>query len=69
MKNTKLLSSLIMAGLVLGGASVGLAQRPGIMRMVNKPAPEFSLALFSGGKVELKDYRGKAVVLNFWHSA
>lgn len=68
MKSTKRLSILIMAGLVLGGASVGLAQRPGIMRMVNKPAPEFSISLFSGGKVELKDFRGQVVVLNFWHS-
>lgn len=68
MRNTRLLSNLVVASLVLGGASVGLAQRPGIMRMVNKPAPEFSLTLFSGGKVELKNYRGKVVVLNFWHS-
>lgn len=68
MKNTKCLSSLIVAGLVLGGVSVSLAQRPGIMQMVNKPAPDFSLSLFSGGKVQLKDFRGKVVVVNFWHS-
>jgi peroxiredoxin len=37
--------------------------------MVNKPAPEFNLALLSEGKVELKDFRGRVVVLNFWHSA
>jgi peroxiredoxin len=37
--------------------------------MVDKPAPDFSLTLFSGEKVELKDFRGKVVVLNFWHSA
>lgn len=29
-------------------------------------APDFELATLDGGKVKLSDYRGKAVVLNFW---
>ena len=71
------LSSLMVAGLLCGGVPVTLAQSPsgpvrlppGLVKMVDKPAPDFSLTLFSGEKVELKDFRGKVVVLNFWHSA
>ncbi len=68
MKNAKFLLSLLVAGLVLGGASVGLAQQSEIMQMVNKPAPDFSLKLFSGGKAALKDFQGQVVVVNFWNS-
>ncbi len=72
-----LVSCLIVAGLLWGGVPVTLAQSPsgpvrlppGLVKMVDKPAPDFSLTLFSGEKVELKDFRGKVVVLNFWHSA
>jgi peroxiredoxin len=31
-----------------------------------KPAPDFALKDLSGNTVHLSDYRGKAVVLNFW---
>jgi len=30
------------------------------------PAPDFSLLTLDGKKVKLSDYRGKAVLLNFW---
>ena len=30
------------------------------------PAPDFELASLDGRKVKLSDYRGKAVLLNFW---
>jgi cytochrome oxidase Cu insertion factor (SCO1/SenC/PrrC family) len=71
------LSSLLVAGLLWGGVPVALAQSPsgpvrlppGLVKMVDKPAPDFSLTLFSGEKVKLKDFRGTVVVLNFWHSA
>lgn len=32
-----------------------------------KPAPPLRLASFDGTKVSLADYRGKAVLVNFWH--
>jgi cytochrome oxidase Cu insertion factor (SCO1/SenC/PrrC family) len=71
------LSSLLVAGLLWGGVPVALAQSPsgpvrlppGLVKMVDKPAPDFRLTLFSGEKVKLKDFRGMVVVLNFWHSA
>ena len=61
--------SLVCLLWVWAGVPVGLAQvAPAHRQMVNKPAPDFTLRLFSGKKVELKDYRGKVLVLNFWHS-
>jgi peroxiredoxin len=32
----------------------------------NRLAPSFELPALDGGKVRLSDYRGKAVILNFW---
>ena len=36
--------------------------------LVARPAPHFTLSLFDGSTIQLGDYRGKAVVLNFWAS-
>ncbi len=33
---------------------------------VEKPAPDFTLETPTGEKLSLKDFRGKAVLLNFW---
>ena len=35
---------------------------------VGRPAPDFTLPLFSGGTVSLHNFRGKPLVLNFWAS-
>jgi len=35
---------------------------------VGRPAPDFTLSLFSGGTLTLHRLRGKPVVLNFWAS-
>jgi cytochrome c biogenesis protein CcmG/thiol:disulfide interchange protein DsbE len=35
---------------------------------VGEQAPNFSLRTLDGGRVELSDFRGKPVVLNFWAS-
>jgi thiol-disulfide isomerase/thioredoxin len=34
--------------------------------LVGNPAPQFSLEDLSGRKVSLADYKGKAVLINFW---
>jgi thiol-disulfide isomerase/thioredoxin len=35
-------------------------------KLLNQPAPDFSLAALDGKTQKLSDYRGKAVLLNFW---
>jgi thiol-disulfide isomerase/thioredoxin len=35
-------------------------------QMKGKPAPDFSLKTLDGREVKLSDYRGKAVLVNFW---
>jgi peroxiredoxin len=34
--------------------------------LIGKPAPQFSLEDLSGKKVSLEDYKGKALLINFW---
>lgn len=38
----------------------------GALAEVGKPAPDFELSTLDGKSVHLSDYRGQAVVLNFW---
>jgi cytochrome c biogenesis protein CcmG/thiol:disulfide interchange protein DsbE len=35
-------------------------------KLLNQPAPDFALAALDGKTLRLSDYRGKAVLLNFW---
>lgn len=35
-------------------------------KLQGKPAPDFTLASLDGGTLKLSDFRGKAVLLNFW---
>ncbi|HVJ08212.1 MAG TPA: TlpA disulfide reductase family protein [Acidisarcina sp.] len=37
-----------------------------VSQLQGKPAPNFTLSDLNGKKVSLADYRGKAVLLNFW---
>ena len=50
------------AELVAGAGDPQAALNP----MIGKPAPAFSLEDLSGKKVSLADYKGKAVLVNFW---
>lgn len=56
--------------LVPGGNSEGLAHSgPDVVDGINlrgKPAPGFSLTSLDGKKISLSDYKGKAVLVNFW---
>lgn len=53
----------VVLGLALVTATAMAAAPP-----VGKPAPAFTLRLFDGRQVALKDSLGKPVVINFWHS-
>lgn len=37
-----------------------------IFMLLDKPAPEFTLEDLNGKKVSLSDYKGKALLINFW---
>src|SRR6202795_857991 len=39
---------------------------PGTAQMQSGPAPDFALQSLDGKTLHLSDFRGKAVVLNFW---
>jgi cytochrome c biogenesis protein CcmG/thiol:disulfide interchange protein DsbE len=38
----------------------------GSNKLLNQPAPDFTLSSLDGKTLKLSDYRGKAVLLNFW---
>ena len=65
-----LAATLAVAGL-LGLLYFGLTTnriQTGVMPRANALAPGFSLQTFEGKTVSLADFRGHAVVLNFWSS-
>jgi peroxiredoxin len=50
-----------------GGEEADLFQKVGAKQMkVKKMAPNFSLEDLNGQKVELKNFKGKVIFLNFW---
>lgn len=54
---------------ILGAATVAAAcahAASAHLNLVGKRAPEFARTDFSGHPVDLADYRGKVVLLNFW---
>jgi len=59
------LASVEKAELVADGAGTGDLPHF-VSPLMNHPAPNFTLQDLSGKKVSLADYRGKAVLINFW---
>lgn len=57
-------SLMLVFGFHMARSSRKAAGGPGDMK--GKPAPEFSLQSLEGKTVSLSDFRGKAVLLNFW---
>lgn len=62
----RMLCVLVVAGLVWGAGPVGSVGARSPQVAVEKPAPDFTLTLLSGEKVQLAGFRGKVVLLNFW---
>lgn len=50
------------------GLVFGLARESAAVPSPGQAAPDFTLTLLDGKVVTLKDFRGKPVLLNFWHS-
>ncbi len=57
---------VIAIGIVLG--LVVRAHAAALPVGLGQTAPDFTLGLLDGRQVTLKDFRGTAVVLNFWQS-
>ena len=74
MKHWKIVFSTLFAILLLlgflslaDGGEADLFQKVGAKQMkVKKMAPNFSLEDLNGQKVELKNFKGKVIFLNFW---
>jgi peroxiredoxin len=63
---------LVVAGMIYLGARISRSQKAGLEPptaaevAVGQPAPEFQLKTLDGKTAKLSDYKGKAVLLNFW---
>lgn len=63
----------LAVGIAVAGLAIFLALRvdsaPTFVGIkLGKPAPAFDLPTLDGGRVSLRDLRGKTVVVNFWNS-
>jgi peroxiredoxin len=57
--------ALVVASMLYIG--VRRSRRPGALRLTQStPAPDFTLESLDGKNMRLSDFRGKAVLLNFW---
>ncbi|MFL6300963.1 MAG: TlpA family protein disulfide reductase [Terriglobales bacterium] len=63
---------LLVAGMIYLGARISRNQKVGLeppeapQVAAGNPAPEFELKTLDGKTAKLSDYKGKAVLLNFW---
>jgi len=58
--------AVIAVMLVVGLKSARHRQGPPVAQLKGGAAPDFTLQTLDGNTVHLSDYRGKAVLLNFW---
>ncbi len=62
-------SLALLAGVLALALALGLQlSRRNAGRPLSEPAPDFTLALFDGTPIQLSDYRGQVVLINFWAS-
>lgn len=69
MNRTVLVVGVAIAAVLVGILSLGLGKNPNEIRspLIGKPAPSFALREVGTGRtVDLSEFRGKPVVLNFW---
>lgn len=62
---------LMVTGMILAGKYLVKKPAPGTPNLTasnvkGQTAPDFELTTLDGKKIKLSDYKGKAVVLNFW---
>src|SRR6184192_4298203 len=67
---TKVGSVVVIAGGMIGLLAYGFTRDARYIQspLVARQAPSFTLTLFDGKVVRLADFRGKAVLVNFWAS-
>jgi peroxiredoxin len=59
--------AVVVAGMLFFGLQMARrAKGPGPPEIKGRQAPEFELTALDGKKVRLADFKGKAVLLNFW---
>ena len=69
MNRTVLTSGVVLSAVLIGLLFLGLGKNPNEIRspLIGRPAPAFALREAGTGRtVDLSQYRGKPVVLNFW---
>jgi len=61
---------VVIMGMLTAGNYLDRRRKHGPIKLVgdvrNVPAPDFELSALDGRKVKLSDFRGQAVLLNFW---
>ena len=69
MNRTVLLIGIIIAAALVGVLFLGLGKDPAAIRspLIGKPAPEFALREVGTGRtIDIKELRGKPLIINFW---
>lgn len=72
-RRRRAVGALVVATLAAGVAvmfSVGFGRDPSVVRSVllNKPAPPLHGTTLDGGRLDIRDYRGKILLVNVWAS-
>ena len=66
MSKTNALKAAILITILGGAAYFALRQRQARPLAIGDSAPDFSVPALPSGSLDLKNYRGQIVVLNFW---
>lgn len=72
-RRRRIIGAAVLVGLVALAAvvfSVGFGRDPAVVRsvLIDKPAPPLSGTTLDGAPLDLRDYRGKVVMVNVWAS-